>query len=77
MKFTVPEGMQAIGNGRHVETTGNNWVWEQKEPMPSPVHRVRGCFRRLQRTQQLFRPLSRTIGVDDETFRGFSEKHPP
>ena len=40
MAFTVPEGMQAIGNGRFAGQEGNTWRWEQADPMPSYLFTV-------------------------------------
>mgnify|MGYP001996800913 CR=1 FL=1 len=40
MAFTVPSGMQAIGNGRFVGQDGNTWRWEQAEPMPAYLFTV-------------------------------------
>lgn len=38
--FRVPEGMQAIGNGKFAGQEGNVWRWEQAEPMPSYLFTV-------------------------------------
>jgi len=40
LAFTVPEGMQAIGNGRFAGQEGNTWRWDQAEPMPSYLFTV-------------------------------------
>jgi len=40
MAFTVPEGMQAIGNGRFAGQDGTTWRWEQEEPMPAYLFTV-------------------------------------
>jgi len=40
MTFTVPDGMQAIGNGRLKEQEGTTWRWEQTEPMPAYLFTV-------------------------------------
>jgi aminopeptidase N len=38
--FTVPEGVQAIGNGKFMGKEGNTWRWEQADPMPSYLFTV-------------------------------------
>ena len=40
MAFTVPDGMQAIGNGRFSGREGHTWRWEQAEPMPAYLFTV-------------------------------------
>jgi aminopeptidase N len=40
LEFTVPKGMQAIGNGKFVGKKGNTWKWEQAQPMPSYLFTV-------------------------------------
>ena len=78
MKFTVPEGMQAIGNGRHVETNGNTWVWEQKEPMPSYLFTV--CVGTFDIYSEPNTPIPvrylAPTGVDNPTFQRIFGKTP-
>ena len=40
MAFTIPGGMQAIGNGRFEGQEGNTWRWSQAEPMPAYLFTV-------------------------------------
>jgi len=40
LSFTVPPGMQAIGNGSFAGRQGNTWKWEQAKPMPSYLFTV-------------------------------------
>ena len=78
MSFTVPEGMQAIGNGKHIGTEGNTWKWEQQEPMPSYLFTV--CVGAFSVYTEPDTPLSvrylAPAGVDDQTFQRIFGKTP-
>jgi aminopeptidase N len=78
LSFTVPEGMQAIGNGKHVGTEGNTWKWEQAEPMPSYLFTV--CVGNFtiyteENTRIPVRYLA-PAGVDDATLKRVFGKTP-
>jgi aminopeptidase N len=78
MRFTVPDGYQAIGNGRFDGREGNTWKWVQAEPMPTYLFTVCVGKFAIYEDEGASVPVRYLApeGVDDATFKRIFGKTP-